>query len=82
MFHEGALSPKTIRTIRCAAWLGIHWGCENEFSVDDSGNTRNIHSHAGSRDLPLGLQLAAEEQREDRVLGTVKRLAAILGTPA
>ena len=32
--------------------------------------------------LPLGLQLAAEEGREDRVLRTAKRLAAILGTPA
>jgi Asp-tRNA(Asn)/Glu-tRNA(Gln) amidotransferase A subunit family amidase len=33
-------------------------------------------------DLPLGLQLATEEGREDRVLRTAKRLAAILGTPA
>jgi Asp-tRNA(Asn)/Glu-tRNA(Gln) amidotransferase A subunit family amidase len=32
--------------------------------------------------LPLGLQLAAEEGREGRVLRTAKRLAAILGTPA
>jgi Asp-tRNA(Asn)/Glu-tRNA(Gln) amidotransferase A subunit family amidase len=33
-------------------------------------------------DLPLGLQLAADEGREDRVLRTAQRLLAIFATPA